>query len=343
MKWNGSASAALGGLSNSILNKLFIASCRRTLSFNDASGIRNTKKRQKTAFVLGSSGALGSAISRYLSEVMKMNVLGADIVNIPAKSSDGWELDGFVSLPANAQLPELTERLTQGVHEYLTNVDKENFDPETGEDLRGLDCIVVASGGWEGDPPMTPIDKDQMLPDEQLTFLSQAAQNYTRSIVRMREKNLDPVIAAGFIAQHMASDHHPLMVVMGATAALLPTPSMMGYGLAKSAAHHFVQTMGAMNGNKLEHKALRKRGEAAQPPHLFPHITVVGILPTTLDTPSNREAMPNGKYELWTKPTDIAKEIGGWVESPMLRPHSGSLVKVFARKDGEGSNFELAY
>jgi len=306
----------------------------------------DNRKRQKTALVLGSSGALGSAVSRHLSKSVGMRVVGADIVELPTELSENYELDGFISLPENAALQELTTQLAKGVHEFCianTDAGNDSYDHETGEDLRGLDAIIVASGGWEGDPPLEPIDRDRLLPEEQSTALTEAATAYTDSVMRMRGMNLDPVIAAGFVAQHLSCDHYPLMVVMGATAALSPTPGMMNYGLAKAATHHLVQTLGSMNGNNLEHRALRKRGEAAQPPHLFPHISVVGILPTTIDTPNNRLAMPNGKFEQWTKPIHIAEEIGTWVESPVLRPHSGSLVKVIAKTDGSGSHFEIVY
>jgi hypothetical protein len=58
-----------------------------------------------------------------------------------------------------------------------------------------------------------------------------------------------------------------------------------------------------------------------------------------LDTPSNRVAIPDGDFEEWTKPMDIAKEIGTWISSQPLRPHSGSLVKVFTNT--EGTHFQL--
>ena len=69
-------------------------------------------------------------------------------------------------------------------------------------------------------------------------------------------------------------------------------------------------------------------------------MTMVGILPTMIDTPANRKANPQGDFESWTKPSHIAKEIGLWVEKPALRPHSGSLVKVYS-KDGVAT-FEMA-
>jgi dihydropteridine reductase len=133
-----------------------------------------------------------------------------------------------------------------------------------------------------------------------------------------------------------------LFVAIGATAALSTTPGMLAYGLSKVATHHFVQTLGETTGKstttrskRLKAKRLRSHSE------YLDTLSVVGILPTTIDTPSNRKAMPEANFNDWTKPTDIAKEIGTWIETPPLRPHSGSLVKVHPAKDG-GVVFTLA-
>ena len=106
------------------------------------------------------------------------------------------------------------------------------------------------------------------------------------------------------------------------------------------ATHHIIQTMGATTGNSLETRVKRRQGRqyrqfAAQ----LDTMSVVGILPTTIDTPSNRQANPNTDTESWTKPHDIAVEIGKWVDTPQLRPHSGALVKVTST--GEGSIFDI--
>lgn len=127
---------------------------------------------------------------------------------------------------------------------------------------------------------------------------------------------------------------------MGATAALQPTPGMIGYGVSKSAAHQYVQTLGATTGLAVASKSLRKEGRKARRHYQsLDTLSVVGILPTMLDTPSNREANPDANFLEWTKPIDIAKEIGTWISNPPLRPHSGSLVKVFT--DSEGTHFQL--
>lgn len=128
--------------------------------------------------------------------------------------------------------------------------------------------------------------------------------------------------------------------MIGATPALSATPGMMGYGLAKAATHHLVQTLGATTGKSMEKKSKRKEGRRLrQHAESLDTLSVVGILPTTIDTPSNRNGMPDADFTKWTKPRDIAAEICKWARSPPLRPHSGSLVKVSSSE--KGSTFEL--
>ena len=115
---------------------------------------------------------------------------------------------------------------------------------------------------------------------------------------------------------------------------------MMGYGIAKSGAHHLVSTMGATTGNAIETRIKRKTGrQFRQHAENLDTLSVVGILPTTIDTPSNRQFNPDADFTTWTKPKDIAKEIGQWIEVPPLRPHSGALVKVTSAESG--STFEI--
>jgi hypothetical protein len=219
-----------------------------------------------------------------------------------------------------------------------------------------------------------------------------------------------------------------LMVVLGATAALQPTPGMMGYGLSKNAAHYLVQTMGSCTGgvgsqsqylytnlkhahhhpatstttttpggsggggpisNLQDSKLIRQAGrKVRQHVPSLDDLTVIGILPTMLDTPSNRKAhsipprpLPqplqqqrsqskwktlnravvhhNNNHDkdddndddnddedddgveenpeiqqltsTWIRPEHIAQEIGHWIQTPALRPHSGALIKVIPR------------
>ena len=267
---------------------------------------------EKTALVLGSSGALGTALSRHLLR-MNVQVIGADIQD----TAETVQLHGFIPLPHPGQqagIGELTRRLNEGVSDVLG-------------DGNGLDLVVVASGGWEGDPPLAE-------------DIEEGAVAYGDTIDRMMRMNLYPVVASGYVAQHHMNQGG-LFVVIGATAALAPTPGMMGYGLAKSATHHFVQTFGSLTGLALNTKAQRKQTNKLRAGlEAMDDMTMVGILPSKIDTASNRKSEPKGDFEKWTKPSDMAKEIGEWMENPHLRPHSGSLVKVFSNADG--ATFQLS-
>jgi NAD(P)-dependent dehydrogenase (short-subunit alcohol dehydrogenase family) len=56
-------------------------------------------------------------------------------------------------------------------------------------------------------------------------------------------------------------------------------------------------------------------------------ILVNGIMPSTIDTPANRAAMPHADHAKWTKPGEIAALIG-WLVSPAQTVVSGSLIPV---------------
>jgi hypothetical protein len=57
--------------------------------------------------------------------------------------------------------------------------------------------------------------------------MERGALKYAETVNRMMRMNLDPVAAANYVAQHYMAPEG-LMVVIGATAALGPTPGMLG-------------------------------------------------------------------------------------------------------------------
>jgi len=57
-------------------------------------------------------------------------------------------------------------------------------------------------------------------------------------------------------------------------------------------------------------------------------ILVNAVLPSIIDTPANRAAMPNAKVERWPKPEEIARTIL-WLASPENRLTSGALIPVY--------------
>jgi len=308
-------------------------------------------------------------VARHLARDLQMTVLGADVNELPSEWTSDWELDGFIpvvnhdgthvhketskdntSIHGTTRFQDLTLRLVRGTHYFLQGQAdvkrQQQHNEEESRNSLGLDVIVCASGGWKGDPePPTLPPPDKNHPDATIAAIEKAmeqgAMEYVETIEAMRRMNLDPVLAAAYIAQHYMNANG-LFVVMGATAALSPTPGMLGYGLAKTASHHLVQTLGACTERSMVPKATRKAGRQARynfgiGAAALDSLSVVSILPTTIDTRANRKAMPDANFAQWTKPYDIATEIGKWISTPALRPHSGALVKVHPVVDNDES------
>ncbi len=59
-------------------------------------------------------------------------------------------------------------------------------------------------------------------------------------------------------------------------------------------------------------------------------ILVNAVLPSIIDTPANRTAMPDAKFEQWPKPSDLARTII-WLASRENALTSGALIPVYGR------------
>lgn len=128
----------------------------------------------------------------------------------------------------------------------------------------------------------------------------------------MHAKNLESAFLATYLASHLLIPGG-LLVLTGATAALQATPSMVSYGASKAATHHLV---------------------ASAVSELPDGSSVLGVLPTTIDTPMNRKFMADADYSSWTKPEAIAEKILEWsAASSAARPSSGHLVTVTTKND----------
>mmetsp|Transcript_7570 Transcript_7570/g.17063 ORF Transcript_7570/g.17063 Transcript_7570/m.17063 type:complete len:432 (-) Transcript_7570:2284-3579(-) len=345
--------------------------------FNEFDDEGFSASRQKTALVVGSSGSLGRCLIKHLAKDLGVRVIGADVVP-PREKDESYLTGGFVELPTiqtsetttePAALSDLTMALTDGLHQLLLGEEHEQAE---------LDAVVCVAGAWEGDPPppLLPVfDQNEEFEDgngdgsgdgdakehARRLWLAEGAQAYAENIERMMGKNLYPVLAAGYASQHFMTDGNRqsqdeygefdpsdenndggLFVAIGATVALGGTPGMLGYGLSKVATHHYLQTLGESTSKAVTSKSKRKltRGLRLESKYLN-KLSVLGILPTTIDTHANREAMPGADFNQWTKSIDLAKEIGLWLREPALRPHSGSLIKVHPKKNGNGAEFRV--
>ncbi|RQM18263.1 hypothetical protein DD237_000030 [Peronospora effusa] len=95
----------------------------------------------------------------------------------------------------------------------------------------------------------------------------------------MHAKNLESAFLATYLASHLLVPGG-LLVLTGATAALKATPGMVSYGASKAATHHLI---------------------ASAVTELPKDSSVLGVLPTTIDTPMNRKFMANADFSSWTK------------------------------------------
>ncbi|MEM9489136.1 MAG: SDR family NAD(P)-dependent oxidoreductase [Myxococcota bacterium] len=91
---------------------------------------------------------------------------------------------------------------------------------------------------------------------------------------------------------------------------LQPTPGMLTYTASKAAVAAMTQSL-----------ALELHDD---------HIRVNAIIPSVIDTPANRSAMPDAKHETWPKPNELADAIR-FLASPDNRVTSGALVPVYGR------------
>jgi NAD(P)-dependent dehydrogenase (short-subunit alcohol dehydrogenase family) len=98
------------------------------------------------------------------------------------------------------------------------------------------------------------------------------------------------------------------IVAVGARAAETDGARMAAYAVSKAAAHALVRVL-----------ALENRGR----------VRVNAVLPGTIDTPANRQAMPRADRSTWTSPEAIARVVV-FLLSPESAPVTGALLPVDA-------------
>ena len=100
------------------------------------------------------------------------------------------------------------------------------------------------------------------------------------------------------------------IVNVGSRAAAVPAGGAVAYTVAKAAVAALTQAL-----------ADELRGDG---------VLVNAVLPSIIDTPANRTAMPGADYARWPRPAEIAATIG-WLVSPANGLTSGALVPVYGR------------
>lgn len=108
----------------------------------------------------------------------------------------------------------------------------------------------------------------------------------------------------------MAAAKYGRIVAVGSRAAVEPMPNFAAYSVSKAALVALVKNVAAEN---------RDLG-----------ITANVVLPSTIDTPLNRQAMPNADFSRWVKPESIAAALV-WLASRESGDVSGAVIPIYGR------------
>jgi NAD(P)-dependent dehydrogenase (short-subunit alcohol dehydrogenase family) len=153
--------------------------------------------------------------------------------------------------------------------------------------LGGLDALVCLVGGYEA----TPIDE-----------LSWA------DVDRLLQLDLRPTVEAVVAARvALEASGTGSIVTVGARGALAPGSRMSAYAAAKAGVIAFSAALAV---------ELRPRG-----------VRVNCVLPGTIDTPANREMLPEAKRTTWVQPRQLG-ELIRFLASPESAPLTGAAIPV---------------
>ena len=144
----------------------------------------------------------------------------------------------------------------------------------------------------------------------------------TGDIASTDEQSIDKFFALNFksalfvakpLMAHFKSKGIGQFILMGARPAIQPVDGkkMVAYALSKSLLFNLAELLNAEGKNE--------------------GITASVIVPSTMDTPQNREGMPNADFNLWVKPSDVAKTIsfilsvpGSQLRQPVFKMYNRS-------------------
>lgn len=155
----------------------------------------------------------------------------------------------------------------------------------------GIDILVNIAGGFDGGKPVH--ESDWALWQQQLDINLKTA-----------------VLSCAAAVPHMIAKGGGAIVNVGTRTATQPGARLAAYAASKRAVLQLTEALAA---------ELRGHG-----------ITVNSILPSTIDTPANREGSPGADHSKWVAPEAIARVIL-FLVGPDARIISGAHVPVYGR------------
>jgi NAD(P)-dependent dehydrogenase (short-subunit alcohol dehydrogenase family) len=173
----------------------------------------------------------------------------------------------------------------------LTSAEGANAMVETALKSGPLDALVHLVGAFGGGAAVA--DTDDKTWDNMINLNLRAAFLAIRAALK-------PMVAA----------KRGRIVVIGARAALEPMPNFTAYAVSKAAVVALMRNVAA------EVKDLG--------------ITANVVLPSIIDTPPNRKAMPNADFSKWVAPDSIAHLLV-WLASEAASDVSGAVIPIYGK------------
>ncbi len=161
----------------------------------------------------------------------------------------------------------------------------------TAKRFGGLRVLVHLAGGYRGGEPVESVEE--------------------RTVRGMIELNLISAFwAAKHAIPHLKRAGDGRLLFISSRGAVECYPGASAYAAAKLGLHALVQTLA---------KELKKTG-----------ITANAVLPSMIDTPSNRASMPDADFSAWVPPDSVAGLLA-YLASPAAGATSGALVPIYGR------------
>ena len=206
--------------------------------------------------------------------------------------ADGWHV--VVPWVHEHELERLIE------HDHLSLVRADLFDP-------GAVSEIVTAAAGDGDAPLGAVvnlvggfDAPGRIHEVPVERFEEQFRLNLRPTYLVTQAAVGPMIDAGGGA----------IVCVGTRAALEPFPGAAGYIASKAAVIAFARAV-----------AVEYRDQG---------IRANAILPSVIDTPGNRAAMPDADHSRWVAPAEIAGVIAHLVSDDSL-PVSGAAIPVYGR------------
>ena len=199
---------------------------------------------------------------------------------------------------AEAALKALASELGEGSRQFAIDIRDgaawASVLPAIEKDLAPPSHAVLVAGGWRGGKALHEHTNDEEW-DAMMSMNLETAHRSLRALL------------PGMVARKRGS-----IVVIGSRAAERPwtSASSAAYGAAKAAVVALAEAVAA---EVLEHG-----------------VRVNAILPSTLDTPANRRAMPKADPARWVG-TDSAAAVIAFLLSDDARDVSGAMIPVYGR------------